>query len=95
METDPGYLELPSTRTDFHGLSLFESLKVYCIVKVKNLEYLNINHYCSKLSSLYNVVIRQKDADRLTKRVDRLHCLFRSTSPNILLFFHPFKLVLV
>ena len=27
METDPGYLELPSTRTDFHGLSLFRVIE--------------------------------------------------------------------
>ena len=31
VETNPGWLELPLTGTDFHGPTLFEPMKFYCI----------------------------------------------------------------
>ena len=31
IDVNPGWLELPLTRTNFHGPSLFELLKFYCI----------------------------------------------------------------
>ena len=36
IETNPGWLELPLTDTNFYGSSLFEPLKFYCIFRTYN-----------------------------------------------------------
>ena len=40
IETNAGWLELPLTRINFHGPSLFEPLKFYCICFYGNLNVL-------------------------------------------------------
>ena len=47
IETNPGWLELSLTGTNFHGTSLFEPLKLYCIIIILDSVLYELDkHFC-------------------------------------------------